>query len=108
LPNVGMITVSPDGRWIAYGAVTATRNTVTLFVRPMGSVTPQQLSGTEGANSNIFWSPDSRYIGFAAGGKLKKVALSGGVPQNICDVSNFQGGAWNSDGVIVFGSPKGL
>jgi hypothetical protein len=37
-----------------------------------------------------------------AQGKLKKIAASGGPPQILCDASNFPGGAWNRDGVILF------
>ena len=49
-----------------------------------------------------FWSPDSRDIAFFANGKLKKVALSGGPAQSLCDVANPHGGSWSDDGVIVF------
>jgi eukaryotic-like serine/threonine-protein kinase len=49
-----------------------------------------------------FWPPDSRYIGFFAQGKLKKVAASGGPAQSLCDAVNGQGGSWNRDDVIVF------
>jgi hypothetical protein len=50
-----------------------------------------------------FWSPDSRYIGFFARGKLKKMAVSGGSAIDICDASNEpRGGTWNRDGLILF------
>jgi eukaryotic-like serine/threonine-protein kinase len=61
------------------------------------------LSGTEGA-ALPFWSPDSRFIGFFTSGKLKKVEVSGGAVQTICDVAGPRGGTWNRDGVIVFGT----
>ena len=59
---------------------------------------------------SVFWSPDSRFIGFADAGKLKKVAVSGGAPQTLCDVpSTFSGGAWSRGGVIIFGyASRGL
>jgi len=41
-------------------------------------------AGTEGATFP-FWSPDSRYLAFFAGGKLKKIDASGGPPETICD-----------------------
>jgi Tol biopolymer transport system component len=59
------------------------------------------LPGTEGA-AYPFWSPDSAFLGFFADGKLKKIALAGGSPQILCDAPGTRGGAWNSDGVIVF------
>ena len=62
------------------------------------------MSGTEEA-VHPFWSPDSRFLGFFAQNKLKKVDVFGGPPQTLCDAPGFgHGGAWNRDGVIVFGS----
>ncbi|MSO83489.1 MAG: hypothetical protein EXQ53_09380 [Acidobacteria bacterium] len=78
-----------------------------LFVRPIGAVTPQRLPGTEDA-AQPFWSADSRWIGFVAGGKLKRVEASGGPPQEIGDAAGFSGGTWNREGIILFGSAQGL
>ena len=78
-----------------------------MFVRPVGAVTPQRLPGTDNA-TQPFWSADSRWIGFVAGGKLKRVEASGGPPQEICDTAAFSGGTWNREGIILFGSPQGL
>ena len=61
----------------------------------------QPLPGTEGA-SFPFWSPDSRFIAFFAGGKLKKIDTTGGMPQVLCNAAAGRGGAWNPDGIIVF------
>ncbi len=59
------------------------------------------IPGTEGAFSP-FWSPDSRFIGFGAEGKLKKVEVSGGAPRIICDAA-FEGvPTWNQFGTILF------
>jgi eukaryotic-like serine/threonine-protein kinase len=103
MPNEFQITVSPDGRMVAFVAGPA--NAPLLYVRPIDSTTAQPLSGTEGA-FNPFWSPDSRYIGFAAPpGKLRKIEATGGTPQTLCGVgAPFFGGTWNSDGVILFSS----
>src|SRR6185503_17065465 len=78
-----------------------------VFVRPIASEVPQKLAGTEGAG-RLFWSPDSKWIGFFAGGKLKKIEAAGGPPQNICETPNLLGGTWNAEGVILFASAKGL
>ncbi len=56
--------------------------------------------------SSFAVSPDGRSVAFIA--RLKKIAASGGTPQDLCSVDNFSGGAWNQDGVIIFGSTKGL
>ena len=55
----------------------------------------------------MFWAPDSRRLGFFAGGKLKKIDLSGGI-QTLCDAQLGAPGAWNRDGVILFGDFDGV
>jgi len=72
-----------------------------LWVRPLGAFSTQPLTGTEGA-SYPFWSPDSRFIGFFADGKLKKIEAAGGPAQTLCNAPSGRGGTWNRDGVIVF------
>src|SRR5438552_2597381 len=62
---------SPDGRYIAFLAGKA-GEPVRIWVRPLDASEARVLAGTEGALSP-FWSPDSRKIGFFAGGKLKAV-----------------------------------
>ncbi|MBI3666800.1 MAG: serine/threonine-protein kinase, partial [Acidobacteria bacterium] len=94
------IAVSPDGRRLAFTATDAFGKTQ-LWVRPLDSLSAQPLPGTEGA-SYPFWSPDSRFLGFFAAGKLKKIEASGGPPQTLCNAPVPRGGAWGSDGVIVF------
>jgi serine/threonine protein kinase len=95
----GPMALSPDGRRMAFVA-TSSGNTM-LWVRPLSGVSAQSLAGTEGA-SFPFWSPDSRFLGFFAGGKLKKIEGSGGPPQTLADAGFGRGGAWNRDGVILF------
>ncbi len=107
LPNPRFVTISPDGRWIAFPASTASRATV-LFVRPIDSTTSVRLPGTEGAVAP-FWSPDSRFLAFFAGGRLKKVGVYGGPVQNICNVGNDRnGGTWNREGTVIFASGGSL
>jgi serine/threonine protein kinase/Tol biopolymer transport system component len=96
----GSIAVSPDGRQIAF----VTRNAQgsrTLWVRPLDSLAARQLPGTEGA-LHPFWSPDSRFVGFFAQGKLQKIRAEGGPPQPLCSVFEARGGSWSRAGVIVF------
>ncbi len=103
--NGGPVTVSPDGRRLAFVATTAEGKRL-LWVRSLDTLSAQALTGTEGA-SHPFWSPDSRFIGFFADGKLKKIEASGGPSLTLCDVPDGLGGTWNRDGVIVF-TPSGL
>ncbi len=91
--------VSPDGHHIAFVASSAAG--AQLWVRALDSLTALALPGTEGA-SYPFWSPDSRFIAFFAGGRLKKIELSGKSPQILCDAFDPVGGTWNREGTIVF------
>jgi Tol biopolymer transport system component len=105
MPVAEAVSISPDGRLVAYSASDAGASAV--FVRPLNTDVGTKLPGTEGAG-RLFWSPDSRWIAFFAGGRLKKVEAVGGPPQNICETPDLLGGTWNADGVIVFASSKGL
>ena len=93
-------TISPDGRTLAFIAtVDGNRQ---LWIRPLDSVSARPLAGTEGAYLP-FWSPDNRFLGFFAHNKLKKVEVSGGVTQTVCnEVGGARGGTWNREGLIVF------
>ena len=98
-------TLSPDGRQLAFLAPgTDGRNLV--WIRALDSLEPRPLPGTENVlGPPVFWSPDSRFIAFQAGNKLKKIDISGGPPQDICDAfATVIGGAWNRDGIIIFGT----
>jgi Tol biopolymer transport system component len=96
--------LSPDGRHLVF--VATTEGKTSLWLRPLGSLTAQPLPGTEGIFGLPIWSPDSRSIGFFAGGELKKLELAGGAPQTLCKLgagsSAFLTGNWNRDGVIFF------
>jgi len=59
------------------------------------------IAGTEGGTCP-FLSPDSRWVGFWADGKLKKVLVEGGVPSTLCDVPFLHGANWGRDNSIVF------
>jgi dipeptidyl aminopeptidase/acylaminoacyl peptidase len=77
-----------------------------LWVRSLDSLAARPLQGTQEA-SYPFWSPDSRFIGFFADGKVKKVEASGGPVQPLCDAADGRGGTWNKEGVIVFAGSLG-
>jgi eukaryotic-like serine/threonine-protein kinase len=101
------ISLSPDGRTMAFVARPNPQQPASLFIRPVGGLASRKLAGTDDA-TRPFWSPDSRFIGFATGGKLKKIEAIGGPPQEIAAIQDFAGGTWNQAGTILFGSPKGL
>jgi len=95
------LALSPDGRTLAIVAYSAQANNYVLWTNEVGGRQTNSLAGTQGA-SYPFWSPDGKFIGFFADGKLKKVDASGGQTQVLCDAPNGRGGAWNRDGVILF------
>ena len=95
----GSFAVSPDGRRVVLRGIGEGK--VLLWVRALDSLTTHALAGTEEAIFP-FWSPDSRFIGFFSGGKLKKIEATGGSVQTLCDAPQGLGGAWNTDGVIIF------
>jgi Tol biopolymer transport system component len=98
------VALSPDGRRLAFVAKDASGNNL-LWIRPLDSLSAQPLPVTENP-SLPFWSPDSRFIGFFADGKLKRIDPSGGPPQILCDAPAGRGGTWNQEGVILF-APAG-
>jgi len=91
--------ISPDGRSLAFIAEGGGKQL--LWVRQLSATAAQPLAGTDGAYYP-FWSADSKFIGFFANSKLKKVEASGGVVQTLCDAPFGRGGTWNKDGVILF------
>src|SRR5262249_915567 len=99
-------TISPDGRHLAFIAQERGESQ-RICIRSLDSIDAQPVAGTEGVQGNSpFWSPDSRYIGFAAGGKLKKVEFSGGPAQVLCDAQGAEA-TWNREGTILFASTGG-
>ena len=99
------ISVSPDGRHVAFVARDADGQDQ-VWVRSLTAVDIRALAGTEGAaRSGLFWSPDSRFVGFVSQRRLRKVRLTGEPPLTVCNLDGeFRGGAWSPDGVVIFGS----
>jgi serine/threonine protein kinase/Tol biopolymer transport system component len=98
-------SISPDGRWLAFAGARGPDNVARIWVRGIDSLETRPLEGTENplaVASLVFWSPDSKFLAFAAGGKLKKIEIAGGPPQVICDAPFLAGGSWSRDGIILF------
>lgn len=62
------------------------------------------LQGTEGG-SHPFFSPDGRWIGFFAEGKLKKTSIDGGKVLTLAEAPAHRGAVWGSSDIIIY-SPE--
>jgi hypothetical protein len=91
--------LSPDGRHLAF--VASKGGPSQLWVLALDTLESRPLSETSGA-SYPFWSPDGAYLGFFTHGKLRKIAIAGGLPETLCDAPGGRGGAWNRNGLILF------
>ncbi|MFY9551946.1 MAG: protein kinase, partial [Thermoanaerobaculia bacterium] len=98
--TIDMPRISPDGQILAFDATDASGKN-RIWVRPLNALAAHPLAGTEGTR-RVFWSPDSRYLGFFADGKLQKVDVAGGPPQKICDAPTGADGTWSPEGLILF------
>jgi Tol biopolymer transport system component len=113
--QLGVSTISPDGRKVAFAAYGADGN-ARVWIRSLdsSSATPLADAGINQGTFPFFWSPDSRFIAFEQGGRLKRIAADGGAPQVIAEPQKPVGGAWvlggswNRDNVIIIGTSDGV
>jgi eukaryotic-like serine/threonine-protein kinase len=113
--QLGVSTISPDGRKVAFAAYGADGNP-RVWVHSLDSSTPIPLAeaGINQLTFPFFWSPDSRFIAFEQGGRLMTIAAEGGAPQVIADAKKpvggqwVLGGSWNRDNVIIIGTSDGV
>ena len=97
----GVVTLSPDGRRLAY--VAAQAGQPQLYLRELDQFEGKPIPGTEGAASPVF-SPDGNWLAFAAAGKVKKVAVTGGVPTTLleADTEGNLSLSWESNDTLFF------
>ena len=94
--------LSPDGMTLVFvGAENTASSSLSLYVRRLDQLRATPMAGTEGA-LQPFFSPDGRWIAFFSGGKLKKIAVTGGAAVTLCDAPLGRGGTWTDDGSIIF------
>jgi eukaryotic-like serine/threonine-protein kinase len=93
-------SISPDGRRVVFVAGGA------LWVRSLNALSAQRILEADEAGGlwgQPFWSPDGKWIGFFAQGKLKKLQASGGFPETVCAAPQPVGwGSWNQEDTILF------
>ena len=103
----GLFALSPDGQKLAFAASSGD-GVPRIWLRALSSLDIHSLAGTEAVSTLLFWSPDSRFIAFDSGGKLRKIDISGGPADTVCDLNLTPvGGSWGRSGVIIFGQFTG-
>ncbi|MGA2263295.1 MAG: protein kinase [Acidobacteriota bacterium] len=105
-PNLTAMAISGDGRFVVYSAIEENPSPQAkpqLYLRRMDQAEAKPINGTEGG-INPFLSPDNRWVGFWADGKLKKVPVEGGVSATLWDAASIYtyGASWGPDNSIVF------
>ncbi len=103
-PSRTAMALSSDGRFVVYSASEEGPGSLAkprLFLRRMDRSEAKPIAGTEGG-VNPFLSPDNRWVGFRADGKLKKIPIEGGVATALCDTRFIFGANWGGDNSIVF------
>ena len=95
------MAISPDGKKIVYVVHRGEKSL--LFLRMLGEPEGKLIDGPDNVRVPFF-SPDSEWIAYGQGQELQKVAVSGGSPVTICQLSStaFYGGDWGADNTIVF------
>jgi serine/threonine protein kinase len=93
------VAVSPDGTRIVF-PIRGSDGKQRLATRLLSEVKANPLEGTENG-SDPFISPDGRWIGFFAEGKLKKISIQGGALITLCDAPQLLGASWGEDGNII-------
>jgi eukaryotic-like serine/threonine-protein kinase len=103
-PGVHVVALSPDNSHLVYTA------NLRLYLRTMDQLETRPIPGTEGAGQAAprgpFFSADGQWIGFWAGGQIKKVPLTGGAPVVLCAAENPWGVSWAEDNTILYGQSE--
>ena len=98
--------ISPDGRTLVFRA-RGSSPAEGLFLRRIDETRLTPLPGTAEA-LNVWFSPDGRWIGFAANQGIKKLLVSTGEIVNVSPVTGIYGGAsWAPNGEIVVSMRNG-
>ena len=94
------IAISPDGTHIAFRANTP--DGPRLYLRELNAAAATPIPGTDGA-ADPFFSPDGKWLAFYASGKLKKLPVTGGMPQPLADaLTENYGTTWGADQFIYY------
>jgi hypothetical protein len=96
------VILAPDGRRLVFVSFRqdGMPRLMTLLLDQVGGSEPVELPGTEGARGPFF-SPDGRWVGFLASGRLWKTQVEGGTPIALCDSQELLGASWGDDNTII-------
>jgi serine/threonine-protein kinase len=92
------IVISPDGTQVAF--IASRGGNEQLYIRRLSEFDSRPLKDTKGGLAPFF-SPDGKWLGFFADGKLKKLSTSGEVVETLADADG-NGGSWGRDDTIAF------
>ncbi len=112
-PSRTAVAISADGRFVVYSAIEENPGLQAqpqLYLRGLDQANATRITGTDGG-IDPFLSPDNRWVGFWADGKLMKVPLDGGVPTPLCDAGplyGIYGASWGPDNTIVFAGEESV
>jgi DNA-binding winged helix-turn-helix (wHTH) protein/Tol biopolymer transport system component len=98
------LAVSTDGSMLAWSACGA--EGCRVYRRALDSLESAPVAGTEDGHAPFF-SPDGRWIGFFADGRLKKVEANGGNPVTLADAPTVLGGTWVNSAIVFAGGQSG-
>ena len=94
------MALSHDGSALVYSGSVGGENQ--LYLRRLNGNASEPIPGTERGYAPFF-SPDDRHIGFFAAGRVKRVSLSGGMPEPLSVASgDVTGAVWTADDEILF------
>ncbi len=100
--TLNTFTISPDGRKLVFNARSSDGHS-SLWLRTLDSLQVRELPGTQGANLDVAWSPNSESIAFLAEGTVKRIDIAGGAPQTLAPYGQPATGiAWSPQDVILF------
>jgi hypothetical protein len=93
------LEISPDGTRLAFIAPDSD-GVVRTWIHELETSRRKPLPGTDGA-WHLFWSPDSRSIGFSTQSSLKKVDVADAFVETVRDNGFLWGGTWNGAGELL-------
>jgi len=97
---VGQPAVAPDGSFVIFTGTSGSSNRQ-LYVQRLDQSAPRAIDRTDGASLPLI-SPDGRWVAFRRGSRFEKIAIDGGEPLFVTEITNdFPGAAWIDPATMV-------